>query len=441
MEFIPHDYQREIIKAIRAHNTFVICKMGGGKTAATLEAVRPAKGRILIVAPLRVANHQWPAEIAKWDNFKDMDYAVCTGALAKRKKALDADAKLTIVNRENVKWLVEYVSAQCVAEKKAWPWSCLIIDESSSFKSHSALRFKALRKVQKLFKRVVLLTGTPTPNSLLEIWSQVCLLDGGERLESGITKFRNKYFRTTDYMGYKWEPKDGTEDAITAKISDLCVVIEKYDGLPDRVDVETPVYLNGAMAAYKQFEEKTLLDINESEITAANAAVVMGKLCQIAGGAVYDDEGEVVHIHDEKLEQLEEHMEALEGQNVLVAYNYKHEVARIKARFPHAVDIKEPGAIDAWNRGEISMLLAHPASAGHGLNLWEGGRNIIWFSPTWSNELKQQFDARLWRQGQTDKVWIHTLVAKGTVDERIMAVVDGRKTVQEAVIEQIKELS
>lgn len=432
MQFIPHDYQRDIIKAIRAHNSFVICAMGGGKTAATLEAVRPAKSRILIIAPLRVANHTWPAEIQKWDNFKDMDYAVCTGVLKKRTAALDANAKVTIINRENVVWLVEYYGGK-------WPFGCVIVDESSSFKNQSSKRFKSLRKVRKLVKRMVLLTGTPAPNTPMELWPQTFLLDGGERLDTAFTRFRSKYFQTTDYYGYKWEPKENAEKKITDAIADISIVIEKYDGLPERMDIEAPVTLPPkAQVACAAMNKDKLMELDGETVTAANAAVVVGKMAQIAGGAVYDNEGAVINIHAAKLDALEELLEEAQGENVLVAYNYKHELARIQERFPAAVSIKDEGAIDAWNRGEIKILLAHPASAGHGLNLWEGGNRVIWFSPTWSNELKQQFDARLWRQGQQETVFIHTIVAQGSVDHDIIDVVKGKKSLQDIVIERIK---
>jgi hypothetical protein len=433
MKFIPHDYQRAIGEKIKAGNAFIICAMGGGKTAATLDAIKDAQSRILIIAPLRVAQHTWPAEIAKWENFQHLDYSVCTGALKKRLAALDANSKVTIINRENVDWLVTHYGAK-------WPFGVVIVDESSSFKNQSSRRFKALRKVRKLVKRFVLLTGTPAPNSPLELWPQAFLLDGGKRLDTAFTRFRETYF-DSDYMGYNWTPKPGASEKITNAISDLCVVVEKYDGLPERVDIEYPVELpRKVLAACEAFEKEFLAELDGEAITAANAAVVAGKLAQVASGAVYDDEGIPVHVHDEKLDALEELLEASEGENVLVAYNYRHERGRIKERFPHAVDIKDDGAIDAWNRGEIKLLLAHPASAGHGLNLWEGGRRIIWFSPTWSNELKQQFDARLYRQGQQDNVFIHTIVATGTVDEKIVDAVLNKKSVQSIIIDRIKNL-
>jgi hypothetical protein len=431
MEFKPHSYQQDIVKKIREDNAFIICAMGGGKTAATLDAIKDARSRILIIAPLRVAEHTWPAEIAKWNSFKHLDYSVCTGALKKRTAALDNQSKITIINRENVDWLVTHYGAK-------WPFGVVIVDESSSFKNPSSKRFRALRKIRKLVKRMVLLTGTPAPNSPLELWSQTFLLDGGKRLDTAYTRYKEKYF-VSDFNGYNWTPREGAEQEITEAIADLCVVIEKYDGLPERHDVSAPIVLPmQARSAYESFQKDFLAQLEGQEVTAANAAVVVGKLLQVASGAVYDDDGLAVHVHEEKLNALEELLEASEGENVLLAYNFQHERDRIKHRFPQAVDIKEPGAIDAWNRKEIPLLLAHPASAGHGLNLWEGGRHIIWFSPTWSNELKQQFDARLYRQGQQDNVFIHTIVAPGTVDDDVLDALHHKKTVQSIIIDKMK---
>jgi len=434
MEFKPHKYQQDIIDKIRSGDTFVIAQMGGGKTAATLEALSKLKAGLqaLIIAPLRVASHTWPDEINKWDNFKSMPYALAVGPLSKRTMAIDKKQMITIINRENIPWLVKH-------HGKNWPYDVVVIDESSSFKSASSQRFKALKKVRKYIKRVVLLTGTPAPNSLLELWSQVFLLDEGTRLGKSFHAFKQRYFES-DYMGYKWTPRAGAERRIYDAIRDLCVVVESYDGLPDRLDLVENVKLSHRVQSeYDLFEREQLMSLNGQDVSAVNAAVLSGKLAQFASGAVYDDDKNWHVIHNEKLDALESLLEQAEGENVLVAYNYRHEYERIKAKFPHAVDIKEPGAIDQWNRGAIKLLLAHPASAGHGLNLWSGGHRIIWFSPTWSNELKLQFDARLYRQGQTNTVFIHTLAASGTLDYDIIDAVQNKKTVQQMLIEKVKK--
>lgn len=432
MIFKPRDYQQKIVDKIRAGNAFIIALMGSGKTAATLEALRTSKAkRVLIIAPLRVAEHQWPSEIHKWDNFQHFEYSVATGALAKRKKAVESNRQITIINRENVPWLVEHWD-------KKWPYDVVIIDESSSFKNPSSKRFKALRKVRKLTKRWVMLTGTPAPNSLMELWPQVFMLDGGERLGTAFGAFQRRYFES-DYMGYKWEPRKGTSKLIQDKIADLCEVVESYSGLTDKVDLINDVELpKRAMDEYRDFEQHAFMAIDEAEVSAVNAAVLAGKLAQMAGGAVYDIEGEWQSFHNEKLDELETILEGAESENILVAYNYKHEFERIMARFPHAVSIKEEGAIDRWNHGRIKLLLAHPASAGHGLNLWEGGNRIVWFSPTWSTELKLQFDARLHRQGQTKPVFVHTIMANGTIDADIVDAVTHKRSVQDMLIDRIK---
>lgn len=431
MKFKPHSYQQDMIDMIRKQNTFVIAQMGAGKTAATLEALTTAKGRILIIAPLRVAKYTWPDEIDKWENFDAMGYSVCVGPLKKRLEALNDNNDITIINRENVPWLVDHYGLE-------WPFKIVVIDESSSFKSQKSQRFKALKRVRKLIKRMVLLTGTPAPNTPMELWPQVFLLDGGMRLGTAFTRFRESYF-VSDYFGYKWEPKPDAKDKILNKIKDLCVIVESYGGLPDRVDLTNKVYLSpDVMEEYQYFERHQLAEIGGSEVTATNAAVVVGKLAQMAGGAVYDDEQKWHSVHGEKISALEELLEACEGENVLVAYNYRHEADRIKATFKHAVDIKDDGVIEKWNKGQVSLMLAHPASAGHGLNLAAGGNRIIWFSPTWSNELKLQFDARLHRQGQTKPVFIHTLVADETIDEDIVDAVINKKRVQDIVIKKLK---
>jgi len=438
MQFTPRDYQQSIVDHIIQHpSAFVLAQMGAGKTAATLEALRHCKcKRVLLVAPLRVAQHTWPNEIAKWDNFKNFPFAVAVGTAKKRKEAVEARKALTIINTENLVWLLDNF------DNDTLDFDMIIIDESSMFKSQSSKRFKTLRKWRnksQTLKRVVLLTATPTPNSLLEIWPQVTLLDGGERLGTAFTKFRERYF-DSDYMGYKWTPKAHAEQSIHNKVKDLSIVVERYDGLPERVDLVESVELPAqAKKYYKELVDNLMLELDGADITAVNAAVLVGKLQQIAGGAVYDETGAYEIFHDEKLKALESLLIQAEGENVIVAYNYKHEYERIIEKFPHAVSVKEKGAIDRWNNGEIRMLVAHPASMAHGINAQQGGRRIIWYSPTWSNELDAQFNARLHRQGQTDTVFIHKIVANGTVDSDIIDAVTHKRTVQDLLLEAVKQ--
>lgn len=438
MQFSPRDYQKPITdKIVSDHSAFIIATMGAGKTASTLDGISRLfdefeVARVLIVAPLRVASHTWPSEVAKWDSFNHLTTKTAIGSPAKRHAAIAAGAQLTFINRENIPWLVKEYG-------KKWPFDMVVIDESSSFKNSSSQRFKAFKKVRKFVDRWVLLTGTPTPNSLLEIWSQVFLLDGGERLGRAYSAFRSRYFES-DYMGYKFTPRPGADKQIHDAVADLCVVVEKYDGLPDRVDLTESVQLpKKARDQYDEMVRELIIEMGDDEITAVNAAVLVGKLQQLCNGAIYNEAGDVVEVHDEKLNALDDLLEQSEGENVLIAYNYKHDLTRIKARYPDAVDIKEDGAIDRWNAGKIRMLLAHPASAGHGLNLQDGGNRIIWLSPTWSTELKLQFDARLHRQGQQKPVFIHTITVDESVDGDIIEAVTHKKSVQDILIDAVKK--
>jgi SNF2 family DNA or RNA helicase len=340
-----------------------------------------------------------------------------------------------IINQENVAWLVKTHFNDLAS------FDMIVVDESSAYKSPKSQRFKALKKLKDtgMIQRWVLLTATPTPNSLLEAWSQMYLLDKGDRLGRTFYAYQSRYFES-DYMGYSWTPRAFSEDFIRAQISALAVVVENYSGLPDRFDITEPVYLKPRdYDTYKQLETDALIELDDGDITAVNAAVLAGKLQQLASGAVYNEAKEVVHYHDAKLDVLEDLLTQAEGENVIVAYQYKHEYDRLKHRFPHAVSIKEPNAVTDWNKGNIKLLLAQPQSCSHGLNLQDGGRRIIWFTPTWSNEQKLQMDARLYRQGQNDHVFVHTLVTTDTVDELIMEAVNTKKTLQEALILAVKQ--
>ena len=361
------------------------------------------------------------------------------GSQAQRIRALETDADIYCINRENIPWLVKYYGAD-------WPFDGVVLDELSSFKSPSSKRFKAMRKVRPLIKHIVGLTGTPSPNGLIDLWAQIYLLDQGKRLGRTLTEYRNRYFnpgRRNGYVVYDWVPKDGAEDEIYRRISDICISMKACDylKLPERVDVVRAVKLNDeAQAAYTEMEKEAVLELGPNEIVAAGtAAVVSGKLLQIANGAVYDEDGKTHIIHESKLDTLEDVIESVNGRPVLVFYAYQHDLERIMQRFPQARKLEGSAEIDAWNRGEIPILLAHPAGAGHGLNLQAGGNHIVWFGLTWSLELYQQANARIYRQGvKGERVTITHLVAEGTIDEDVMKVLDGKATRQDALLEAVK---
>lgn len=361
------------------------------------------------------------------------------GSQAQRIRALETDADIYCINRENIPWLVKYYGAD-------WPFDGVVLDELSSFKSPSSKRFKAMRKVRPLIKHIVGLTGTPSPNGLIDLWAQIYLLDQGKRLGRTLTEYRNRYFnpgRRNGYVVYDWVPKDGAEDEIYRRISDICISMKACDylKLPERVDVVRAVKLNDeAQAVYTEVEKEAVLELGPNEIVdAGTAAVVSGKLLQIANGAVYDEDGKTHIIHESKLDTLEDVIESVNGRPVLVFYAYQHDLERIMQRFPQARKLEGSAEIDAWNRGEIPILLAHPAGAGHGLNLQAGGNHIVWFGLTWSLELYQQANARIYRQGvKGERVTITHLVAEGTIDEDVMKVLDGKATRQDALLEAVK---
>lgn len=437
MQFTPRDYQSDIINHIVTHKSaFVLAQMGAGKTVATLEAIHQIKPkRVLLIAPLRVAQYTWPSEIAKWDNFSHYRYTVAVGTPKARKAAIEARAPLTIINTENLLWfLTEY------GKSGFDDFDMVIIDESSMFKSQSSKRFKELKKWRRKAKvsRWVLLTATPTPNSLLEIWPQTFLLDGGERLGTAFGAFRLRYF-DSDFMGYKWTPKAHADDMIHRKVSDISIVVERYDGLPERVDIIEPVTMpKQAMELYQALVKDLLIEMSDKDITAVNAAVLAGKLQQMASGAIYAEDGSYEVVHNEKIKALRSLMDEVGHENVIVTYNYQHELERILAEFPEAVHVKEKDSINRWNKGEIKMLISHPASMAHGINAQEGGRRIIWFSPTWSNELDAQFNARLHRQGQKDTVFVHKLVTQETIDYNVLDIVRSKRSVQDALLAAVK---
>lgn len=432
-----HDYQEYAKTWIVEHSHCgLLLDMGLGKTLTTLAAIDEIENifcegnKILIIAPKKVADETWSAEIEKWGF--DFTYSKVLGTTKKRVEALEKEADIYIINRENVVWLVEYY-------KTKWPFTFVVIDELSSFKSSKSKRFRALRKVRPKIKRFVGLTGTPAPNSLIDLWPQIYLMDGGQRLETSQTRFKDRYFVPDKQNGpivYSWALRPNAEEEIYQKIDDICISMKAKDflKLPPRTDNIVPVSLSN-MRAYKQLERDLVLEFKDQEITASNSAVLANKLLQMANGAIYDDDKKVISIHDDKLDALENIVEESQGQPILVFYQYQHDLERLKKRFPQAEELT---TVDKWNSGKIPMLLCHPQSAGHGLNLQKGGHIIVWFGLTWSLEYYQQANARLDRQGQTEPVIIHHLVAKDTVDEKVLRILQGKEKNQNALLEAVK---
>ncbi|MDA9472657.1 DEAD/DEAH box helicase [Enterococcus sp. 5H] len=418
--------------------------MGLGKTLSSLSAVEELihtfsiVDKVLVIAPLSVAQNTWDAEIKKWDHLQHLTYSKVLGTQEQRIEALNTKADIYLINRENVVWLVEHY-------KKRWPFKTVIIDELSSFKDPKSKRFKALRKVRPLMERVIGLTGTPAPNTLIDLWPQIYLLDRGERLGKTITQYRNKYFRPAQQNGhivYSWELLPGAEEEIYQKIGDICVSMKAKDhlDLPERINNYVTVNLTPAeRTKYKTLERDYVLELTNSDVVAANAAVLSNKLLQMANGCIYDEEDQPQIIHEAKLDALERIIEEAQGQPILVFYSYKHDLARILKRFKQAtaLDIKSDH-IDQWNDGKIDLLLAHPQSAGHGLNLQKGGHIIVWFGLTWSLEYYQQANARLDRQGQTESVIVHHIVAKDTLDEQVIGALQQKEVNQDALLEAVK---
>lgn len=437
-----HDYQRRTVDSIKTRRRCGLAlEMGLGKTVSTLTATADLLDgcmvdRVLVIAPLRVANSVWSQEARDWAHLRRLKVVVCTGSERQRLTALQKTADVYVINRENVPWLVEHYKAK-------WPFDAVIIDESSSFKSQAAQRWKALRRVLPMIDYMVLLTGTPAPNSLLDLWAQQYLIDQGAALGKTYTAYKQRFF-DADFMGYKHTPKAGAAEKIHALLADswISMAASDYLELPERIDLVEPVYLPPAvLKAYLDFERTLLAELPDGqEIEASSAAVLANKLLQWCNGATYTDgKGNWSALHSAKLDALAEIIEDNPGETVLVAYNYKSDLARIRERFPDAVVLdKEPATIARWNAGEIPMLLAHPASAGHGLNLQQGGALCVWYGLSWSLELYQQFNARLHRQGQTRPVRIVHLVASGCIDERVMAVLGQKDAQQNALLDALR---
>ncbi len=393
--------------------------------------------KILIVAPLRVASQTWPAELEKWENLHGLIYSVAVGTEAQRKAALLQKADIFIINRENVEWLVE---------KSGLPfdYDMVVVDELSSFKSYQAKRFRSLSSVRPKVKRVVGLTGTPSSNGLMDLWAEFKLLDMGKRLGRFITHFRSDYFvpdKRNQQIVFSYKPKPGAEEAIYRLVSDITISMKSTDYLkmPECVINEVPVRLSEKeMECYQTLKEDLILSLDGQDIDAANAVGLSNKLTQMANGAVYGENSKVIAIHDQKLDALEDLIEAANGKPVLVAYWFKHDLERIQKRFK-VEKLDSTDSIKRWNSGDIPVAVIHPASAGHGLNLQAGGSTLIWFGLTWSLELYQQTNARLWRQGQeADTVVIHHLITKDTIDEKIMTALRKKDKTQSALIDAVK---
>lgn len=442
MKYKPHNYQQFATDFIL--NQSICClmlDMGLGKTVITLTALWQLAldsfdvSRVLVIAPKRVAEDTWPKELAKWEHLTGLTSSLVLGSAAERKAALQRKAFLYIINRENVAWLVK---------NHYWDFDMVVIDELSSFKSNKAERFKAMKKVRPMITRIVGLTGTPAPNTLLDLWPQMYLMDMGQRLGRFIGGFRDRFFlpdKRNREIIYSYKPREGAEDAIYALISDICISMKAADYLdmPERIDNRIEVSMSPKeRKLYDTFQKDMVLSIGDEELDATNVAALSNKLLQMANGAVYGEDKKVIPIHDRKLDALEDLVEAANGKPLLVAYWYKHDLQRIKARFKNARCIDTAKDIDDWNAGKIPLALIHPASAGHGLNLQDGGCTIVWFGLTWSLELYQQLNARLWRQGQKHTVVIHHIVTKGTHDEDVMRALENKDTRQSALIEAVR---
>ena len=443
MQYNPHEYQTYATNFILEHPVAaVLLEMGLGKSVITLTAIyelmlnRFEVEKVLVIAPLRVARDTWPAEIEKWEHLKGLTYSVAIGTEAERLAALKRSAHLYLINRENVDWLIT---------KSGLPfdYDMVVIDELSSFKSYAAKRFKSLLKVRPRVKRMVGLTGTPSGNGLMDLWAEFRVLDMGQRLGRYITHYRNNFFvpdKRNQQMIFSYKPKPDAEEAIDKLISDITISMKSADFLkmPECIINEVPVILSEKeWSVYHDLREDMVVALKDEEIDAVNAAALSGKLLQMANGAVYNEEKEVIRIHDRKLDALEDLIEGANGKPVLVAYWYNHDLQRIKQRFS-VREIKTSQDIKDWNNGEVPVAVIHPASAGHGLNIQFGGSTIIWFGLTWSLELYQQTNARLWRQGQNDTVVIHHIIAKDTIDEDVMAALRKKEKIQSALIESVK---
>ena len=449
MKYKPHDYQKFAVDFIETHpEAAVLLECGLGKTSITLTALNDLMfdkfevRKVLIIAPIRVCKNSWAAEIAKWDHLERLNYSLVLGSREQRLAALRQKADLYIINRENVQWLIEENGV-------VFNYDMLIIDELSSFKNHDTKRFKSLMKMRPKVKRVVGLTGTPSSNGLMDLWAEFRLLDMGQRLGRFIGKYRTDYFlpdRRNGNIVYSYRPLPDAEQQIYDKISDITISMKSTDHLnmPELIISEYTVKLSEEERQhYEELKEELVLELPDGDVTASNAGSLSNKLSQMANGAIYSDDRDILPIHDRKLDALEDIIEAANGKPVLVAYWFKHDLARIQERLnklhiPFAT-MDKADSISRWQRGELPVGLIHPASAGHGLNLQSGGSTLIWFGLTWSLELYQQTNARLWRQGQQSKtVIIQHIITTGTIDRKIMSALQKKEETQNALIDAVK---
>lgn len=443
MRYVPHPYQ-EFAKEFMISNPLsaLFLEMGLGKTITTLTAIDELLydcfeiRKVLIIAPLRVANSTWPSEIKKWEHLKLLRYSIVTGNEAERIQALNIKAEIYIINRENVDWLVNKSGV-------AMNFDMLVIDELSSFKSYTSKRFKSLLKIRPYFKRVVGLTGTPSSNGLMDLWAEFRILDFGKRLGRYITHYRNKYFVPDKRNGmiiYSYKPQEDAEQQIYEAINDITISMKSCDhlNLPKLIMNEVEVVLEDKeVERYEDFKKEMVMTIGEEEIDAVNAASLSNKLLQLANGSIYDEDKNYHIVHDKKMEALEQLIEEANGKPVLIGYRFKADKERIEQRFK-VREIQSASDIEDWNKGEILVGLIHPASAGHGLNLQQGGCTLIWFGLTWSLELYQQTNARLYRQGQNQTVVIHHIITKNTIDEDVMKALKRKERTQEALMSAVK---
>lgn len=444
MRFSPHDYQKYAIDYIESHPVAaVLLDMGLGKTVISLTAIFDLLfdsfevHRILVIAPLRVARDTWPAEIRKWEHLSGLTYAVAVGNARERKAALLQGADVTIINRENLGWLIDDSGIP-------FAYDMVVLDELSSFKNHKSKRFRALMKIRPKVKRIIGLTGTPSSNGLMDLWAEFKVLDKGERLGRFITQYRNQYFMPDKRNGeivYSYKPLPHVEDSIYRRIGDITISMKSADHLkmPELVSLQYEVQLSvDERKRYEALKQDLVLNLHGDEITAANAATLTGKLSQLANGAIYSDDGKIIEFHDRKLDALEDIIEAANGKPLLVAYWFRHDLERIRRRF-NVREIKTSADIADWNAGNIPVAVIHPASAGHGLNLQAGGSTLVWFGLTWSLELYQQTNARLWRQGQESRtVVIQHIIAANTIDGQILDALKRKDKTQAALIAAVK---
>ena len=444
MKYQPHDYQNYATQFIIDHPVAaILLQMGLGKSVITLTAIQKllASGevyRVLVIAPLRVARDTWPAEIQKWDHLHGLTYSVAVGTESERRAALMLDANIHIINRENVQWLIENSHIP-------FEYDMIVIDELSSFKSHQSKRFKSLMKQRHRVRRIVGLTGTPSSNGLMDLFAEYKLLDMGKRLGRFITQYRQDFF-VPDKCGYdrvySWKPRPGAEQEIYRRIGDITVSMKSVDFLkmPECIINRVPVAMDSnERELYDELKTELVLSLGDDIIDAKNAAALSGKLTQMSNGAVYSEAGDAIRLHDRKLDALEDLIEAANGNPVLVAYWYQHDIQRIQERFPKVRTLRTSRDIADWNAGKIPVAAIHPASAGHGLNLQAGGSTLVWFGLTWSLELYQQTNARLWRQGQqAETVVIHHIITTDTIDEQIMDALERKDRTQAALIDAVR---